>query len=102
MDISERRGTARRRVEVVVELPLGKILCEVKYRNQSRLFAADAIMELCRERQARVSNAFLMTKQLTDYGLAAHETSVPILRVPALVFLYLLGKAEAEGRSVKL
>ncbi len=92
----------QKEVDVVVELPRGKILCEVKYRNQSRLPATDAIVELCRDEQAKVSNAFLVTKQLTDYGVAAHETKVPIVRVPALVFLYLLGKAEAEGRSGKL
>lgn len=36
---------------------------------------------------------------VVDFGRTQHETAVPILRVPALVFLYLLGKGEAEGRN---
>ncbi|MDE7445462.1 MAG: hypothetical protein K2N15_07165 [Lachnospiraceae bacterium] len=49
-----------------------------------------------------MTSAFLITKQLDDFGIGKHETAVPIMRVPAIAFLYLLGKAEAEGQSVKL
>ena len=31
-----------------------------------------------------------------------HETMVPVLRVPAIAFLYILGKAEAEGQNGKM
>ena len=41
-------------------------------------------------------------KQLDDFGIAKHETQVPILRVPAIAFLYLLGKAEADGQNGKM
>lgn len=40
--------------------------------------------------------------RLHDVGITRNETVVPILRVPALAFLYLLSKAEAEGLSGKL
>ena len=43
----------------------------------------------------------LVTKQLDDFGIAKHETAVPILRIPAIAFLYLLGKAEADGQNGK-
>ena len=39
---------------------------------------------------------------LDDFGIAKHETHVPILRVPAIAFLYLLGKAEADGQNGKM
>ena len=39
---------------------------------------------------------------LDDFGIAKHETNVPILRVPAIAFLYLLGKAEADGQNGKM
>lgn len=39
--------------------------------------------------------------ELDVVGITRHETVVPILRVSALAFLYLLGKAEAEGLSGK-
>lgn len=56
-------------------------------------------MELCKDETSKVTEAFLVTKKLDDFGIAKHETQVPILRVPAIVFLYLLGKGEAEGRN---
>lgn len=40
-----------------------------------------------------------MIRRLDDFGITRHETKVPILRVPAIAFLYILGKAEAEGHS---
>jgi len=92
----------QKEVDVVIELPRQKILCEVKYRNNSHISGSDAIVELCREGQSGVTFAFLITKQLEDFGIVNHETVTPILRVPALAFLYLLGKAEAEGRGGKL
>ena len=90
------------REDVVVELPRQKILCEVKYRNNSHIAAADAITELCQDEKSNVTDAFFITKQLDDFGIAKHETMVPILRVPAIAFLYILGKAEAEGQNGKL
>lgn len=49
-----------------------------------------------------MTGAFLLTKQLNDIGVTAHGTEVPIMRIPSLLFLYLLGKAEADGMSGKL
>lgn len=92
----------QKEVDVVIELPQGKILCEVKYRSNSHIPAADAIVELCKDKNSKVTHAFLITKKLEDVGIVKHETAVPILRIPAIAFLYLLGKAEAEGQSGKL
>ena len=92
----------QKEVDVVVELPREKILCEVKYRGNSHIHANDAIVELCRDEKSKVTNAFLITKQLNDFGITKHETAVPILRIPAIVFLYLLGKAEADGQNGKM
>ena len=92
----------QKEVDVVIELPREKILCEVKYRNNSHIPATDAIAELCKDESAKVTSAFLITKRLEDFGIAKHETHVPILRVPAIAFLYLLGKAEADGQNGKM
>ena len=92
----------QKEVDIVVELPRQKILCEVKYRNNSHISVTDAIVELCRDEQSKVACAFLITKQLDDFGISKHETATPIMRVPALAFLYLLGKAEAEGQNGKI
>lgn len=92
----------QKEVDVVIELPREKILCEVKYSNNSHISAADAIVELCRDEKSKVTNAFLITKRLDDFGIAKHETKVPIVRIPAIAFLYLLGRAEADGQSGKM
>ena len=62
----------------------------------------DAIVELCQDEKAKVTTAFLITKQLDDFGITKHETATPILRVPAIAFLYLLGKLEAEGQNGRM
>lgn len=89
----------QKEVDVVIKLPREKILCEVKYRNNSHIPTSDAIVELCKDADSKVSSAFLITKQTSDVGITKHETAVPILRVPAIAFLYLLGKSEAEERN---
>ena len=92
----------QKEVDVVIELPREKILCEVKYRNNSHVASADAIVELCRDEKSKVTNAFLITKRLEDFGIVRHDTKVPILRIPAIAFLYLLGRAEADGHNGKM
>lgn len=92
----------QKEVDVVIELPKEKILCEVKYRNNSHISESDAVVELCKDEKSKVTNAFLITKQLEDVGVTKHETSTPILRIPAIVFLYLLGKLEAEEQNGKI
>lgn len=84
----------QKEVDVVIEVPRKKILCEVKYRNNSHIPETDAIVELCNDDKAKVTNAFLVTKRLDDYGIAKHDTRIPIMRIPAVAFLYLLGKLE--------
>ena len=92
----------QKEVDVVIELPREKILCEVKYRNQSHIPVNDAIVELCNDDKANVSHAFLITKRLDDFGKTRHDTKVPIFKLPAVVFLYLLGKSESDGYGGKL
>lgn len=92
----------QKEVDVVVELPREKVLCEVKYRNNTHITTNDAIVELCKDEKANVTSAFLVTKKLDDVGITKHDTNVPILRIPAIAFLYLLGKPEAEGQNGKI
>jgi hypothetical protein len=87
---------------VVIELPKEKILCEVKYRNKPELPANDTIVTLSDGEDARVTASFVVTKNLLDCGIDRHNTEVPIFRIPALPFLYLLGRAEAAGEGGKM
>lgn len=88
----------RKEVDVVIKLPREKILCEVKYRNNAHIAASDAMVELCNDKKSKVTSAFLITKKTDDYGISKHKTEIPILRIPAIAFLYLLGRAEECGK----
>lgn len=92
----------QKEVDVVIDLPKEKILCEVKYRNNSAVPATDAVISLSDEDNTKVTNSFIVTKSLTDYGVTAHDTHIPVFRIPALPFVYLLGRSEALGESGKL
>lgn len=80
----------QKEVDVVVKLPREKVLCEVKYRNNSHIPSSDAIVELCQDENAKVTNAFLITKRLEDFGITKHKTFTSIFR---LIFLICFWKA---------
>ena len=92
----------QKEVDVVIELPKEKILCEVKYRNNPSVSSSDAIIALSKEADTKIAHSFLVTKSLTDYGVAQHDTLIPVFRIPALVFIYLLGRAEALGENGRM
>lgn len=96
-----KQGKAKE-IDVVADLPAGRILCEVKYRENSHLAATDAIVELSNDARSNVIAALVITKQAEDYGLTRHPSRIPIMRLPAAAFLYLLGQAESEGNAGRL
>ena len=89
-------------VDIVVELPTGRILCEVKYRENTRVKETDAIIELANNELVKAQGALIITKRVEDYGVTSHKTRIPVLRIPAPAFLYLLGNAEKEGYAAKM
>lgn len=86
----------------MVQLPREEILWKVTYRDNSHIPVSDAIVALYQDETARITSVFLTTKRLDDFGITKQETLTPILRVPAIAFLYPLGKAEAAGYNGKL
>lgn len=89
-------------VDVVVELPFGRLLCEVKYRENTRVKERDAIIELTNDPKLKVQGSLIITKRVEDYGVTSHNTRIPVVRIPASAFLYLLGNAEKEGYAAKM
>lgn len=61
------------------------------FRENSEIKANDTIVEMANIATEKVAAALVITKRPDDYGVAAHETKVRVLRVPAHAFLYLLG-----------
>ena len=57
--------------------------------RSTRITSADAIVELCQDEKSKVTDAFLITKRWEDFGIAKHETAVPILCIPAIAFQFL-------------
>ncbi|WP_018132936.1 ATP-binding protein [Effusibacillus pohliae] len=90
-----RDAKTKKEVDVVVALPRAKILVEVKYREDARIRETDAIVELANDEE--VGGAIVVTKKAEDYGTLPFETAVPIVKIPAFAFLYLLGHAEKQG-----
>lgn len=87
-------GGNDKEIDVVVEFPRGKILVEVKYRESPDISERDAIVESIDDKTMR---AIIVTKNPTDFGTLSFETRVPIMKIPAHAFLYLLGHAEKCG-----
>lgn len=88
-----RGGKRGNEIDIVVDFSIGKILIEVKYRENAQIGVKDAIYELADE----ASHAIVVTKREDDYGLQKSKGSRSILRLPAFAFLYLLGSAEKNG-----
>lgn len=85
-------GRSDKEIDVAVQYPAGKrVLCEVKYKNDSRLARDSGIIAQCRSGNAHM--ALLATKNADDYGISAAEDSIPLLRIPSFVLCYLLGMA---------
>lgn len=94
-----RDARSKKEVDVVVSLPSTKILIEVKYREDSRIREQDAIVQLAKA--DRVGGAVVVTKRMEDYGTLSFDTKVPIVKIPAYAFLYLLGHAEKQDRMTQ-
>jgi len=93
-----RGGKTGNEIDIVVEFLTGKILIEVKYRENASIGVKDAICELADE----AASAIVVTKREDDYGVQHSMGEKGILRIPAFAFLYLLGNAEKHGyRGVK-
>lgn len=89
-----RHAKTKKEVDVVVSLPTGKILVEVKYREDARIRENEAIVELAKEEG--VSSAIVVTKRADDFGTLSYDTKVPVVKIPAYAWLYLLGHAEKQ------
>ncbi len=80
-------------VDIIVRSPNYVIPAEVKYREGASLEPAGGLVAYCR--QARVKQAYLVTKREEDFGVAKMpDLQTNFLRVPAHILTYLLGQAE--------
>ena len=92
-------GRVSKEIDVVVDYPAGKILTEVKYREKPLIKPEDAIVELANSEKDKVLAAIVVTKTAEAYGILPFKTKVPVCKIPAYAFLYLLGNAEEKGNK---
>ncbi len=88
-----RGGKGDKEIDIVVDFPKGRILIEVKYRENAAIGPKDAIYRHTDE----AASSIVVTKKEDDYGLQESAGKKKILRIPAFAFLYLLGNAEKYG-----
>ena len=80
-------------MDFVVRSPACTLAVESKYRDRSGLGAKSGLVDFCR--QEGIRQAYWITRATEDFGveqIAGLETQV--LKIPAHIFVYLLGQAE--------
>lgn len=86
---------SEKEIDVVVEYNTVRLLIKVKYREDSVITKKDAIVQLALDE--KTVSAIVVTKRQDDYGVLDFDTKIPIIKIPAFAFLYLLGHAEKQG-----
>ncbi len=81
----------QKEIDIVAQFPNGKSLIEVKFREDSTPAENDAIVQIC-QKEKDIISAVLITKRAEDYGRLELTAKVPIIKIPAFVFMYLFGR----------
>lgn len=88
-----RDAATQKEVDIVVQSPAYLIPVEVKYRERAPLSEREGIVAFCR--QEKVKSAYWITQREEDFGVERFKnTETGFLRIPAHIFVYLLGQAE--------
>ena len=88
-----RDAASGREVDIIIRSPAYHLAIEVKYKEKAPLKTNDGLAVYCASE--KVHQAYLVTKQETDFGVTTLEgMDTRFLKVPAHVLCYLLGQAE--------
>lgn len=84
-----RGGNKNKEIDIVIKDNKEKtpIMIEVKYRENSKINENDLIVEY----SSNETPNLVITKKINDYGLYNYPNNKSIYKIPAPVFLYLLG-----------
>ena len=83
-----RKGGSENEIDVVVDFLGGRILMEVKYREQ---YSTGDVSLLISESE-KAAKSLLITKRENDFGPL--QVNPAIYKIPAYAFMYLTGNAE--------
>ena len=92
-----RGGDKDKEIDIVVEYAKEKepIMIEVKYREDSSIPEKDMVVQLSTNERPNL----VITKRTDDSGIQTYENGKRIYKIPAPVFLYLLGYVESKSRE---
>ena len=92
-----RGGDKDKEIDIVVEYAKEKepIMIEVKYREDSSIPEKDMVVQLSTNERPNL----VITKRTGDLGIQTYENGKRIYKIPAPVFLYLLGYVESKSRE---
>ncbi|NLM00718.1 MAG: ATP-binding protein [Treponema sp.] len=79
-------------IDIVVDTEDSFHIFDVQYVNEPKLESNDAFFEIANSKNYNIKSAYMITKNINDYGLWDKKTNIPIIKIPAPIFLYLLGK----------
>ncbi|MCQ2398519.1 MAG: hypothetical protein MJ052_04365, partial [Sphaerochaetaceae bacterium] len=84
-----RGGDKDKEIDIVVQYAqnTSPVMVEVKYRENSSVSEKDMIVELSSETRPNL----VITKRPDDFGIQEYGNGKRIYKIPAPVFLYLLG-----------
>lgn len=81
-------------VDVIVKSPRYTIPVEVKYRSSANLELSDGLVRFSRQ-DPSVTNSYLVSREDKDFGAVTfRDDPVTYFKIPAHIFVYLLGQAE--------
>jgi len=90
------RGKKDHEVDIVADANGRLVPFEVKYRGQTTtLTELKGMREFCAERN--VERGYVVTRNLPDFGLLPCGEATTLLRIPAPLFCYWLGKSELNS-----
>lgn len=88
-----RNAVSGKEVDVIVKSPTYHLPVEVKYRQDAVLSEKDGLVEYVRDHHLKM--AYLVTQRDMDFDIRQMASDpAKYLRVPAHIFVYLLGQAE--------
>lgn len=92
-----RGGDKDKEIDIVVVYAKEKepIMIEVKYREDSSIPEKDMVVQLSTNERPNL----VITKRTGDLGIQTYENGKRIYKIPAPVFLYLLGYVESKSRE---
>ncbi|MGN0740505.1 MAG: ATP-binding protein [Treponema sp.] len=90
-----RSGDKDKEIDIVVEYSKEQepIMIEVKYREDSSITEKDMIVQLSTDKRPNL----VITKRTEDFGIQTYKNGKRIYKIPAPVFLYLLGYVESRS-----